>query len=621
MKRILLGLIMMSSMALAAAPMANAAAPQFCGHSYAFQVVGAEPASSSPTNQDVAIEHAQGVGVLTFAPTTCAMTGEMIYMDNDYQSFYGGAQNCPVIRPPSIENVIPCFDGTNHVLAGGVGPGPNGSSTIALIMDFPAAQWGPAAANFGDQALPFVFTVFSTGGGATLIGNSNIPPATAPPLPGFVTPGNFAGCDAGFDPFGCGENAPPGFPSNASVPPIGPVLSFTAQRQGIVPVPTVYGTAPYKGNAAVLCTGFGGDSNDFTGSALATQSGAAGAYGATSGSLTIFASGYAFGSLTFNSNDDVGNTSGVTNYDCNFQQVANQTYADGGANNSANIFDEFFPSSPTPTCPDGDGGLVANANCTANQVPFLCCTGAGMGTCPVNNMQITPIGAAEVNSTVQWGSTDQNSYTIVTAISTPVQFNGQYIPPGLDATCTVLAETPTPGTLTATVSPTTNADTVPPYPVTKASTVTIKNTSEGVCTVGGAVFLASSNAGTGTTGNAGQVCNVALDVPGNVTEGDSGGVSTPTMHANCTCTAAPHLNSSCTSSGVPFGCCSGSKAGTCVAESDTYDLFLATQPANSNFDCTGSGAPHPWCTSAHHGTAACPQLPQASTPVVLTCKN
>ena len=242
------------------------------------------------------------------------------------------------------------------------------------------------------------------------------------------------------------------------------MLSFTAQAQAntaTLPqnaIPTVYGKAPYAGEAATLCTGFGGNSTDLVAAGQATgATQATGTYGATSGSLNVFADGLASGSLTFNSNDDVGNTTGLSNYDCDFQQLNNQVYADGTTNNEAlltnNQFYNPYTSNASLTCRDADAGLTAPTP--------------------------TPIGADEVNSSVVWGTSDQNGYTLVTGVASPALLGGAFLPPGETATCTSLQESAASGkvTLTKPTSPLVWSGTT----VTEPYTIT--NTSEGACTV------------------------------------------------------------------------------------------------------------------------------------------
>jgi hypothetical protein len=597
MKRFLLGLLMVSGLAMLAAPMANAAtSPSYiCGtatanHKYAFLVTGDEPVTATTTAATYPLNYVSGVGVLEFGPYTAAtesctiISGEMIYLDNDYQTFQGGPQNCPSIS--SVEGTVPCFDGGNHILAGAVGPGPNGSATVAFEMLFPAVV---GVGNSADIPLPFSFTLFAAAGGATLEGNSNIPEGGSGAGETSTNPPGT--CEAPYDPVtGCGPNSP--------TPPLGPVLSFVGQRQAtsaaLNPVPTVVGEAPYIGQSATLCTGFGGNSNDLVAAGQSTeQDEPTGTYGATSGSLTEFGNGYSFGSLTFNSNDDIGNTTGIANYDCDFQQQNFQAYGDGTTNNQAALYDEDYPVAVTPVCRDADAGVPAAA-CTGAGTPLSCCTGVGTSTGTGDCAGGTAVGADEVNSSVLWGTSDQNTFTIVTGVATPALFSGAYLPPGETATCTGLQESAVPGTVAVKASPASETDTGPTFPQTKAIAVTVANTSEGACTIGGELVH------TGVTGSTTGVCTLSLSVPGVISEGD-GPQSSP-WAANCTCTAAAEKSTSCTGAGAPYACCTGFHAGSCTAEVDTYDLFAASQTAPT-------------------GVGACPNPAQASTPIVLTCKN
>jgi len=419
---------MVGTVALAAAPMANAQnAGLFCGHNYAFIVNGTEPVTATSAAQTLPLNYIAGVGVLQFAASgtagagNCTVGGEMIYVDNDYLTFQGGPTNCPTIS--SIFGELPCFDGMDSHIAGGTGPGPNGSNTLQFAATFPTVV---GVSNTANVTLPFTFTIFTTKLAATMIGNSNIP--TGGTGPG-QTSGNPNPCPPSA-PVPPGENAS-GCGPNSPTPPLGPVLGFTAQQQSTTPalnpVPTVYGKAPYVGSAAILCTGYGGPMADLVASGQATQADeATGAFGATSGSLNVFANGQASGSLSFNTNDDVGNTTGLSNWDCDFQQVNEDAFGDGTNDNEALVQDNQFAnpyvSNAALTCRDADAGLTASPP--------------------------TPVGANEVNSSVVWGSTDQNGYTVVTGVATPALFGGAFLPPGSTTTCTALQEAPGPGKVT-----------------------------------------------------------------------------------------------------------------------------------------------------------------------------
>jgi len=588
MKRFLLGLIMVGGLALAAAPMANAATAvtAICGagtasNHYAISMVGAEPSVASSANQQVPLAYIAGVGTLTFGPYNanangpgvggCTITsGEMIYVDNDYLTFQGGPQNCPSI---TSEHGVPCFDGGDHVVEGGVAPGPNGGATVEVVMDF------PFVVGASETPLPFSFTLFASSGGNTLVGNSNIPTNPDGISGSGGTPGN-PSCTP-YDPVtGCGPFAP--------APPLGPVLSFTGQKQSasvaLVPVPTVAGAAPYIGNSATLCNGFGGPSNDGVAVAEDTQpTEPSGAYGATSGSLTEFANGYSFGSLTFNENDDVGNTLGPANYDCDFQEQSFQRYGDGTTNNQAAIYDENWPFAISPVCYDGDADTVAPGvgGClaagegtdpsTGMPTAEACCTGLGTstGAAPCNTGGA--VGADEVNSSVVWGTSDQDTFTIVTGVASPALdiAGNPYLPPGSTTSCTGLQESATPGALAAKASPTTDTDSGPTYPQTKSTVITVTNTSEGACSVG-AELIHESGAGT--------YCTMTLSAPGVVSEGD-GPQSSP-WTANCTCTGKNGRN----------------------VEQDIYVLGF------------GAG-------TSPTGVGGCPSPAAWETPTTLTCQN
>ena len=475
MKRILLGLLMVGSVALAAAPMANAQnAGTFCGHNYAFLATGTEPVTATSAGETLPLNYAAGIGVLQFAaagtagPGQCTFGGEMIYVDNDYQTFQGGPTNCPTIS--SAFGELPCFDGVDTHIVGASAAGPNGSNTLEMGVTFPSVV---GVSNTADVTLPFTFTVFTTKLAATLVGNSNIPAGGTAPGD---TSGNTA-CDAGLDPFGCGPNAP--------TPPLGPILNFTAQEQSVaateMPVPTVYGQAPYVGASAIVCSGFGGNSTDLVASGEATQSDeATGGYGVTSGSLNAFPNGEADGSLSFNSNDDVGNTTGLSNYDCDFQQANEDAFNDGTNDNQAlitnNQFYNPYTAMATLTCRDADAGLTASP--------------------------ATPIGAAEVNSSVVWGSTNQNGYSIVTGVATPAFGGGAYLPPGSTTTCTALQESPASGKVTI-IKPTTPLLSHASSLVT--SDLNITNASEAGCLV-----TATMPPVTGAVGLHGGQCTVEL---------------------------------------------------------------------------------------------------------------
>ncbi len=112
MKRILLGLAMLSSFALMAAQ-ANAAALGECGKSYAFQVHGTEPALTN----DSVLHYIVGIGQISFAaagtngPTGCTVSHlELEYNDNAIVTLNAGPNTCDAGNS-LLGGGVPCFDG------------------------------------------------------------------------------------------------------------------------------------------------------------------------------------------------------------------------------------------------------------------------------------------------------------------------------------------------------------------------------------------------------------------------------------------------------------------------------------------------------------------------------
>lgn len=422
MKRILLALVLLSGVALAAAPMANAAAPAECGHSYAFQVHGAQPS----TTDNAALLYVVGVGQITFATaatgaTSCAVTsGEMIYNDNDVLGFFAG---------PAVCDDIPCFDGGNHMtgsLSGTVGA--DGAATLSITPTFAWVNGSPGAGS-----ISLSFTLQANTGASTVLGNSVALPG--PSLP-------------------------------AGTPPAHPVLTITLQKQGITPVSTVgYGTAPYQGLSVVSCEGFGAPSADPSAPPIT------GSFGSAVGALQIFPGGLAGGSLSFNSNDNFGNTTGATNDDCDFNSTQASAFADGTSNSQASIINPgtviagvYYPGLPNSNCADASALAVENT------------------------------------SNVVWGTTDTSSYQIVTAVGNAT--SGGLVPPGKEVTCTTLPSAPA-GTLTKIVAPTTLTSTSNSKPA--QSNVKLTNTSPAGCDV--TITMHNTNAG---------ICSLTLSVPSGV---------------------------------------------------------------------------------------------------------
>jgi len=382
---------MLSSLALMAAPKANAAALGECGKSYAFELHGTEPSSSN----DSVLHYIVGIGTITFGaagtsgPTGCTVTHlETMYNDNDFNTFIAGPNACYL--PSSVlGGGAPCFDGADH--QGGPGtltPSPfgGGAQTLAIAPSFGWVGGGPGAAT-----LPLSFTLQGNAGSVTVLGSS----------------------------------VPDGGPTASAPPPAKPVLAITLQKQSTTAVlPVVgantnscgafgctgvgfgfdnsgYGVAPYVGLSVSLFQGYGAPASDPFAQPIT------GTFGTTTNSLQIFANGQAGGVATFSNNDNVGNTSGATNNSCDTQVFQTGNFPDGSSNNAAAIVH------PSLSCADGF------------------------------------ISAMFTLGNVVYGTTDTSSFSIVTSIAASIT-GGGLVPPGLMADAVLLASAP-PGKVTTTI--------------------------------------------------------------------------------------------------------------------------------------------------------------------------
>ena len=448
MKRILLGLVMFSSLALMAAPKANAVALSECGKSYAFQVHGTEPALTS----DSALHYIVGIGQISFnaagtsGPTGCTVSHlEMIYNDNAVLTLNAGPAACDT-GSSLLGTGIPCFDGASHQnVVGTLTPSPFGNGGQRLTID-PSFTW--ANGSITSTHLPLAFTLQANTGAVTVLG----------------------------------EEVPDNGPNPTSPPPGSPAIVITLQKQSTtVTLPASgplgggsgYGVAPYVGLSESLFEGYGAPSaNPFN------LPGIAGAFGSTISALQIFTNGQAGGSTSFNSNDNVGNTTGVTENDCDTQLSQESNFADATANNKAQIVH------PSLTCGDAAAG------------------------------------AAFTIATVQFGATDTSDYAIVTGLTDTPDLAGQLVPSGDIATALGLPSVPA-GKLTSLTLATLVAinKTVMGY-------VKLTNTSPAGCDV--SIHMTNSTSGT---------CTLTLTggptVPA-VVEGDT--PSTQYAQTNCTCT-------------------------------------------------------------------------------------
>ena len=318
MKRTLLGLAMLCSLALAAAPKANATALPECGHSYAIELHGTEPSSSN----DAPLHYIVGVGQISFhaagdnGPTGCTVTGgEMIYNDADYLGFSVGPAGC-YLADSFLGGGVPCFDGQpgGKEITGDIAPSTFGGGAGDLFI---GVVFGWINGGAGSGIFPLEFTLQGSTGGSTIIGSS-VP-----------------------DP---GPNASPG----------AVVLAITLRQQSSTVVLPVtgpagcgplgctggggngYGVAPYVGLSTSLFQGFSATSSNTFAQPIT------GSFGSSINSLQIFTNGQAGGLTSFNNNDNIHNLSGQANVSCDTQLVQTGNFADGTSNNAAAIVHSGF---------------------------------------------------------------------------------------------------------------------------------------------------------------------------------------------------------------------------------------------------------------------------------------
>ena len=447
MKRILLGLAMVSSLALMAAQ-ANAAAPGECGKSYAMTMHGTEPALTN----DATLHYIVGIGQITFGaagtagPTGCAVTHlEIEYNDNAVNTFNAGPATCDS-GDSLLGTGIPCFDGGDHQNTAGTltfSTFGNGAATLAIDPSFSWVNGGPGTAD-----LPLAFTLQGSSGAVTALGSS---------VPDFAGP--------------------------TSAPPASPVLDITLQKQSTTVTLPVnggasgYGTAPYLGLNMSLFEGYGAPHSD-----PFALPGISGAFGSTISALQIFANGQAGGSASFSTNDNVGNTTGATENDCDSQVTQESNNGDGTSHNLA-VFVH-----PSANCGDAAAG-------------------AGFAI-----------------DTVQWGTTDTNSYETVGGLEDTADTANEFIPSGDIANAIGLASAPA-GKLSVILSPAAETDSGPTFPQTKGALHKITNTSPAGCDMSVGIAHAS---GTGSE------CSAALSGTTALSEGDT---ATTPITVNCTCTS------------------------------------------------------------------------------------
>jgi hypothetical protein len=470
MKRILLGLAMVSSLALMAAQ-ANAAALIECGKSYAFSLHGTEPELTN----DQPLHYIVGIGAISFnaagtsGPTGCTVSHlDTFYNDNTSPTagigtFTGAAADC-YAGSSALGGGIGCFDGGNHQnTTGTLTPSAdgNGAATLAIDPSFNYTDGTPSSSH-----MPLTFTVQNNAGGAIVLGNS------------------------------VSETAGPTTTNKAE----GPVLVITMQKQSTtatLPVtganPTAcgslgctgtgsstdngYGIAPYLGLSISLFEGYGSpSSNPFQ------TPGVTGSFGSSLSALQIFADGLAGGSVSFSSNDSVGNTGGTAgvNGDCDTSVVQTGNFADGTSNDAASIIHS------TPTCADAAAG------------------------------------AAFQLSAVQWGPTDTEDYVIVTGLTDTPDLGGALVPAGIMSVAQGLPSAP-PGFFHSNNTAAINLNAVTTAPVSKA--ITLTDTSPAGCD---ATF-------TFVPTHTDPQCAVSLSTTSAAVEGDNP-TAVPGTSVVCTCT-------------------------------------------------------------------------------------
>lgn len=389
MKRILLTLIVAGGLALMAAAPAGAVANPLCKNNYAVLLTGANPLGISQTgtgDDPGALTNAVGVGVIHFGAavgTGCGpSTGEMIYNDGDTQS---SGDPGVFVGPAHCYDNFGLFE--SLALQNGIPCFDGGNHMTGITV-------GPSA--FGNGASTLNFTISSAwlNGAATPSTNSFSFTVQASTLGATVV----------------GTSVPP--VSSTSRDLTKPILTLTMQKIGKT-LGTAFGVAPFLGTSVVSVSSYGSNGSDLV-SATLSANGFAGSYTSTVGAVQFFNATQGGGSVSINGNDGLQATAATATADT----------------------DCAFDITPGNNCT-----AIVNSHCTANSVPYLCCTGAGIGTCdcapePVTaaftdgtantvaifntsglscSLNSTNPGVGFSQSTVVWGSTDTNTYFMNTA--------------------------------------------------------------------------------------------------------------------------------------------------------------------------------------------------------------
>ncbi len=635
MKRFLLGLIILGGLSLMAAPQARAQA--LCGHSYAMLLSGADPnfTPDGPNTEAFGVGAVQfgalevggnfaitGINELAGAPGTtvvadtaatdilvgdnvvvagvtpagfngtvtvtsispgnyftytaatsglgsgtggnvtvgggCAATGELIYNAGDVQEpnqpsppagtglpgnangqespvgeFFGPA-NC--FSDYSGLGGVPCFDGGNSFTGGTLSPGgPGGSYILSFLANYEYFDTTDGLDLYG--AIPFGFFVQIGKSAGIGLGTAISDPATNSP----ALPGNGA-----------------------------PILSLTLSEQDTLGMPgTTFGDAPFAGSSILSCTAWGANSTDGVATSIAASSanqgtGITGALETTLGSYVIFNSTQADGELSFNSNNGyvVPSSGPIPNnllcpfalipqnagplgaYYLNSASTSDAIFADG----SANFFSGIEASAANPDCEDA----------------------------------LNSPGVGYADSSVQFGSTDQDAYVIVTGYFTSTAY---FTPVGGESYCVSYQQGNANALKTAAKSPAASTGT------TTLAPVQVENNNEALCDTETTMALNSA-----TT---------------SYTHGS--GANTESWNTTCTVALA---------GGTPFDAAAvgPSTAAQTVAETTCTCVcsgFVGTGTYASG-SCSAAQGPTTTSSTVSIASEACP-MPVTTFPI--TCKN
>lgn len=468
MRRIVLALLMLGD-SLLPLTTAQASLNLECGHSYAFEMHGTEPSLTS----DAALHYIVGVGQLTLGPQTppgagngCTIThGELIYSDNDVLTHSAGPTTCYAAQS-LLGGGIPCFNGgtSPSEMTGSLVSGNDGGAVLSLVA---TEGWLNGAAT--PSSIPLSFNIQGNSGNHLVMGSS-VPdfgpaPTSAPPgSPVLVLTMEHQHPAVTLPVTGPGPQ-PAQFPPGYLNPAASPLTCTGGGCNG-------FGVAPYLGLSISLFQGYSAPSAD-----QFTQP-IAGTFGSTISSLQIFPNGEAGGSASFNTNDNVGNTSGASNNDCDVGMLQTGNFSDGTSN------DAVWMEHPGPKCSDAS------------------------------------IAATFELSTVQRSVADSDTFSIMTGLSASTLTGGLVIPAGLMSDAIGLSSVPA-GSITNLTSATIVA-----INSTKTGTVKITNNSPAGCDV--SISMPASSAS-----NGGASCSLAGFSTTALVEGDT--ASTPYATISCTC--------------------------------------------------------------------------------------